>query len=128
MQPNLTYLNSKTDRLGDYLESVLREQDINYFLTEIKNAFPNFIAGVITDNNGFPIGSRIDKIQIQEDDLALFAIAGRRAFIEDSGYIKVWRNLDKSKNIKLFLLLQKSNKYIHRFKDLNKILETQGLF
>lgn len=111
------------------MESVLREQDINYFLTEIERAFPNFIAGVITDRNGFPIGSKIEKdFQIQENELALFAIAGNRDFIEDSEYIKVWRNLDKSKDIKLFLLLHKSSQYIHRFKKLNKIIDTQVLF
>ena len=112
------------------MESLLREKDINCFLTEIKKTFPNFIAGVITDRNGFPIGSKItqNSHNIQEDELALFAIAGNRDFIKDSEYIKVWRNLDKSKNIKLFLLLQKSNKYIHRFKNFNKILDSQNLF
>ena len=111
------------------MESVLREKDINHFLTKIERTFPNFIAGVITDHHGFPIGSKIEKsFQIQENELALFAIAGNRDFIKDSGFIKVWRNLDKSKDIKLFILLQKSSKYIHRFKDFNKILETQGLF
>lgn len=111
------------------MESLLREKDINSFLAEIKNAFPNFIAGVITDNNGFPIGSKISQnLHFQENELSLFAISGNRDFIEDSGYIKVWRNLDKKKNIKLFLLLQKSHKYIHRFKNLNEIVDTQDLF
>ena len=60
--------------------------------------------------------------------MALSAIAKDRDFIGDPNLMKVKRNIDKAKNIKLFMLLDKSSKYINRFKELKNIIETQNLF
>jgi len=110
------------------LVSILSEQDINYFLNEIENNFPNFVAGVITDRHGFPLASKIPvNFHINEKELALLAISGGQDFINDSRLIKVKRNLDKAKNIKLLFLLR-SNGYINRFKNLKEIIERQNLF
>lgn len=106
----------------------MSEQDVNYFLKEIENNFPNFVAGVITDRHGFPIASNIPiNFHINERELALSAISGDHDYINDSRLIKVKRNLDKAKNIKLLFLL-KSNGYINRFKNLKEIIERQNLF
>ena len=40
---------------------LINQVEDNYFLQRIKNNFPNFVAGVITDKNGCPIGSEISK-------------------------------------------------------------------
>ena len=106
----------------------MSEQDINYFLNEIENNFPNFVAGVITDRHGFPLASKIPvNFHINEKELALLAISGGQDFINDSRLIKVKRNLDKAKNIKLLFLL-KSKGYINHFKNLKEIIERQNLF
>ena len=111
------------------MENIIKENEINYFFSEIERIFPNFIAGVITDRHGFPIASKIPRnFHIHENELALSAIAGNRDFIKDPRFLKVKRNLDKSNNIKLFLLLEKSTNYINRFKTLKGIVDTQGLF
>ncbi len=99
------------------------------FLSIIENNFPNFIAGVVCDHHGFPIASKIPKgSNIQENELALHAIAKDRDFFNDPKLMKVKRDLNQSKRIKLCMLLEKSNKYMNRFKILNKIIETQNLF
>ena len=106
----------------------MSEQDINYFLNEIENNFPNFVAGVITDRHGFPLASKIPvNFHINEKELALLAISGGQDFINDSRLIKVKRNLDKAKNIKLLFLL-KSKGYINHFKNLKEIIKRQNLF
>ena len=40
---------------------LINQLEVNYFLHQIKKNFPNFVAGVITDKNGFAIGSDISK-------------------------------------------------------------------
>lgn len=108
--------------------SILSEQDVNYFLKEIENNFPNFVAGVITDRHGFPIASKIpENFHINETELALSAISAEKDFINDSKLIKVKRDLDKAKNIKLLFLL-KSKGYINHFKNLKKIIARQKFF
>ena len=55
---------------------LVKQAEVNYFLNEIKQNFPNFVAGVITDRNGFPIGADISKrLWIRENTLALTAIS-----------------------------------------------------
>ena len=111
------------------MNTILKEQDVNYFLDEIDNIFPNFVAGVVTDSNGFLIATKIPKnFHIHENDLALSAVVNKQDFIKGTNYLKIRRDLDKAKKIKLFLLLQKSSKYFHRFKVFKKIVETQALF
>ncbi len=109
--------------------SILKEEEINNFLSDVEHTFPNFIAGIICDKNGFPLGSKIPKgFHIDENTMALSSIADKRDFINDNRYVKVNRALDKFENIRLFLLLDKTNQYISRFKELNKIIETQNIF
>ena len=111
------------------MEKLINQMDVNYFLSEIKQMFPNFIAGVLCDRHGFMIASQIPQdFPIQENILALSAISNKQDFIEENGYLKVKRDLDKSKEIKLMLLLEKSSKNITCFKKLKKLIETQSLF
>ncbi len=111
------------------MEKLINQSDVNYFLSEIKQIFPNFVAGVLCDRHGFTIASKIPKnFHIQENILALSAISNKKDFIEENGYLTVKRDLDKSKDIKLFVLLEKSYKNITCFKKLKKLIETQGIF
>ena len=112
------------------MESILKEQDINIFLNKIERNFPNFVAGIITDKHGFPLASKIPKnFDIQENELALSAITTEeRDFIKDRNLLKIKRNLGASNEIVLFLLLQKTNKNINRFKILNEIIKNQTFF
>lgn len=111
------------------MEKVINEQEVNQFLSQVENTFPNFVAGIITDRNGFPIGLKIpNNIHIDENDLALSAITSNRDFIKDDRFLKVKRSLDKKNNVRLFLLLDKSSQYINRFKHLKDIIDTQKLF
>ena len=91
--------------------------------------FPNFIAGVLCDRNGFMIASKVPQnFHIHENILALSAISNKREFIEENGYLKIKRDLDRSKDIKLLLLLEKPHNKIAYFKRLKKFIDTQGLF
>lgn len=130
MFSNLTYQTKIIDRLVDLkLEYILNEQDVNFLLTEIERNFPNFVAGIITDRHGFPLAAKTPpNFHIHESILALSAIEEKRDFIKDSSFIQVKRNLDKSENFKLFLLLHKSKKLVHRFKKLKDIIKKQVIF
>ncbi len=111
------------------MERLINQSEVNYFLSQIEGNFPNFVAGIVCDNDGFMIGSKIPQnFHIHENALALSAIAGDRDFIKDPRFMKVKRDLSKRENIKLFILLEKSKKYINRFKELNDIIEQQNLF
>ena len=111
------------------MEKLINQSDVNYFLSEIKRMIPSFVAGILCDRHGFMIGSKVPQdFHIQENILALSAISNRRDFIEENGYLKVKTDLDKSKDIKLMVLLEKSHKNIANFKKLRKLIETQGLF
>ena len=111
------------------VEKLINQTEVNQFLSQIEGSFPNFVAGVVCDNDGFMIGSRVPKnFHIQENAMALSAIAGDRDFIQDPRFMKVRRDLSKKENIKLFVLLEKSNRYINRFKELNELIEQQTLF
>ena len=103
--------------------------EINNFLSQIEETFTNFVAGILCDNHGFPIAAKVPQnFHIKENQMALSAIAKDRDFITDPDFMKVKRSVDKGKNIKLFMLLDKSSKYLNRFKDLKNIIETQTLF
>ncbi|MFX1384966.1 MAG: hypothetical protein ACFFBP_21260 [Promethearchaeota archaeon] len=111
------------------MKAILNEEDVYFFLTEIERNFPNFVAGVITDNHGFPIASKIPiNFHFNETELALSAISDERDFINDSRFVKVIRNLDEKNSIKLFFLLLKRNGYVNRFRKLKEIIERQNLF
>ena len=111
------------------MTKIINETDVNCFLSEIKQIFPNFIAGLLCDNHGFTIASEIPKnFHIPENEMALSAIAKDREFISDPNIMKVKRSIDKSKNVKLFLLLEKSTRYMNRFKALKEVIENQSLF
>ena len=111
------------------MKNILSEQEIDGFLTQIKNIFPNFVASVVCDNNGFPIAAKVPKnFHIHENIMALSALTEDRELIKDTGLMKVRRDVGGSKNVKLFLLLEKTNKYVNRFKALSSILRTQSLF
>jgi len=111
------------------MEKLIQEHEVNNFLSDVENTFPNFVAGVIVDRHGFPIAARMpDNFHIQENQMALSAIAGKRDIIQDPRFLKVKRHLDESKNVRLFVLLEKSNQYINRFKSLKNIIASQTLF
>jgi len=111
------------------LNEILTEKKVNFFLSRIEKNFPNFIAGVITDRHGFILGTKIPlNFHIKENIMALSAITNRKNFFNNSEFLRVKRNLDKSKNFKLFILLNKSNNELSRFKSLKSIIEEQELF
>ena len=110
---------------------LITQQMVDEFLKKIKKTFPNFIAGVLSDENGFPIASKIPKkLKIDEDFFALAATDVRivNDFMDFSKYTKVMKEIGKKEKIKLLVLLKKSAKYSHKFQQLNEVLSKQSLF
>ena len=109
---------------------LVKQTEVNYFLHTIKQNFPNFVAGVITDHNGFPIGANISKrLWIRENTLALSAVSKNREFsIKDPNLVPFKFNIDKSKRYRLLLLLEKSKNYKENMKNLKEIIRSQDLF
>jgi len=106
--------------------------EVNYFLHKIKINFPNFVAGVITDKNGFTIGADISKrLWIHENKLALWAISKNKEnkeILNDPNLVQLKFDIDKGKKYKLFILLEKS-KYNKSGKiGLKNLIRTQQLF
>ena len=117
------------------MKDIISENQVSYFLYEISKKFPeSFMAGVICDKHGFLLAGarkgRKCKNSMQENDLALLAISKKRELKNDSRFFGVQRNLNKSEDIKLLLLLDKDNskKNKNRFKELNSLISTQALF
>ena len=111
------------------LEDIIHQEEANYFLSEVEQIFPNFVAGILCDHHGFPIASKIPQnFHIQETSLALSAISNDIDNFASNRYIEVRRDLNKSKNIKLFLLLERPTNHIKQFKRLKKLIKRQGLF
>jgi len=111
------------------MDKLINESEVNYFLYRIEKNFPSFVAGIITDKHGFPVASKISKkLWILENTLALSAIVKKGDFIEDSKLVQIKKNLDKSKNYKLLVLLEKSKEYRSRMKPLKSIIKSQELF
>ncbi|MFX1366672.1 MAG: hypothetical protein ACFFCE_02325 [Promethearchaeota archaeon] len=111
------------------LNNLINENEVKYFLYRIEKNFPNFVAGIITDRHGFPVASKISKkLWLLENTLALSAITKDRNFIEDSQLVKIKRDLDKAKNYKLMILLEKSKENKSRLKPLKTLLKSQELF
>ena len=109
---------------------MLKQGDVNSFLSRIEKDYPNFVAGIITDKHGFPLASKISKkLWVLENTLALSAITKNREFIEDPKLIQVKRDLDKNKNYRLMILLEKSKGYKkNRLKLLKTLIKSQDLF
>ncbi len=111
------------------MDNLINESEVKYFLYRIEKNFPNFVAGIITDKHGFPVASKISKkLWILENTLALSAIAKKGDFIEDPRLVQIKRDLDKSKNYKLLILLEKSKEYKSRMKPLKVLIKGQDLF
>jgi hypothetical protein len=111
------------------MDNLINESEVNYFLYRIEKNFPNFVAGIITDKHGFPVASKISKkLWILENTLALSAITKKPEFIQDSKLVQIKRDLDKSKNYKLLVLLEKSKEYKSRLKPLKSLIKSQELF
>lgn len=111
---------------------LINQMEVNYFLHKIKINFPNFVAGVITDKNGFTIGADISKrLWIHENKLALWAISKNKEnkeILNDPNLIQLKIDLDKDKKFKLFILLEKS-KYNKSGKiGLKNLIRSQKLF
>jgi len=111
---------------------LINQMEVNYFLHKIKINFPNFVAGVITDKNGFTIGADISKrLWIHENKLALWAISKNKEnkeILNDPNLVQLKIDLDKGKNFKLFILLEKS-KYNKSGKiGLKNLIRSQQLF
>lgn len=107
---------------------LLTQKMVDDFLGKVKKSVPNFVAGVLSDENGFPIASKIPKkLQINEDYLALSTVC-KNEFIDFSKYTKIVKDIGRNETIKLLILLKKSTKYSKKFKQLNKILSKQSLF
>ena len=111
------------------MDNLIKQNEVNYFLYRIEKNFPNFVAGIITDSHGFPIASKISKrLWILENTLALSAIAKNRSLIKDDNLIQIKKDLDRSKNYKLLVLLEKSKDYKSRLKSLKNLIKAQELF
>jgi len=111
---------------------LINQMEVNYFLHAIKKNFPSFVAGVITDKNGFTIGANISKrLWIHENKLALWAISKNKEnkeVINDPNLVALKFELDKGKNFKLFILLEKSKNNKNRVKPLKTLIRSQELF
>ena len=109
---------------------LVKQAEVNFFLHKIKQNFPNFVAGVITDRNGFPIGAKISKrLWIRENTLALSAVSKKRELsIKDPNLVPLKLNIDKAKRYRLFLLLEKTKNYKDNMKTLKEIIKSQNLF
>ena len=111
------------------MDNLINESEVNYFLYRIEKNFPSFVAGIITDKHGFPVASKISKkLWILENTLALSAITKNKEFIQDSQLVQIKKDLDKSKNYKLMILLEKSKEYKSRLKPLKGLIKSQELF
>ncbi|NHJ24609.1 MAG: hypothetical protein EAX89_08540 [Candidatus Lokiarchaeota archaeon] len=115
-------------------DKLINQTEVNYFLFRIKKNFPNFVAGVITDRNGFPIGSEISKrLWIHENRLALWAVSKSKEnkdLINDPNLIQLKFDIDKAKRYKLFILLERNGNgsIKNGMKPLKEIIKTQELF
>jgi len=111
---------------------LINQLEVNFFLNKIKKNFPNFVAGVITDKNGFTIGADISKrLWIHENKLALWAISKNKEnkeVINDPNLVQLKFDIDKGKNFKLFILLEKSKNNKNRVKPLKTLIKSQELF
>ena len=111
---------------------LINQLEVNFFLNQIKKNFPNFVAGVITDKNGFPIGSDISKrLWIHENKLALWAVTKNKEnkdLLNDPNLEQLKFDIDKAKRIKLFILLEKSKHNKNGVKPLKSLIRTQKLF
>ena len=111
---------------------LINQGEVNYFLHRIKINFPNFVAGVITDKNGFTIGSDISKrLWIHENKLALWAISknkDNKELINDPNLVQLKFDIDKGKKYKLFILLEKSKHNRSGKGKLKTIIRAQELF
>jgi len=111
---------------------LINQIEVNFFLHQIKKYFPNFVAGVITDKNGFPIGSDISKrLWIHENKLALWAVSKNKEnkdLLNDPNLVQLKFDIDKGKRIKLFILLEKSKYNKSGVKPLKTLIRAQELF
>lgn len=111
---------------------LINQTEVNYFLFRIKKNFPNFVASVITDRNGFPIGSEISKrLWIKENRLALWAVSKSKEnkdLANDPNLIQLKFDIDKAKRYKLFILLEKNGSIKNFVKPLKKLIKNQELF
>lgn len=111
------------------MDKLINESEVNYFLYRIEKNFPSFVAGIITDKHGFPVASKISKkLWILENTLALSAITKNKVFIQDSQLVQIKKDLDKSKNYKLLVLLEKSKEYKSKLRPLKSLIKSQELF
>ena len=111
---------------------LINQMEVNYFLHKIKINFPNFVAGVITDKNGFTIGADISKrLWIHENKLALWAISKNKEnkeILNDPNLVQLKFDIDKGKRYKLFILLEKSKYNKNGKVGLKNLIRTQQLF
>lgn len=111
------------------LEDIIHQEDVNYFLSKVEQIFPTFVAGILCDHHGFPIASKIPhNFHIKEASLALSAISNDIDNDYTSRYFKVIRDLNKSKNIKMLLLLERPIMHNKSFKRLKKLIKRQNFF
>jgi hypothetical protein len=102
------------------------------FLKDIRQVFPSFIGGVVTDRHGFVVASTKKEATLDEEILAVSSISDRnleeyyaRMGFNKGSYITVKRDLDE--HLKLCLLLHKDPQNLHKFKEFNKILQRKNI-
>lgn len=111
------------------MKQIIKTEQIYNFLEDVENHVPNLVAAVISDSDGWPIGSKIPKnFPYNENILALEAIARNRSFLGKSKYFKIKIALNKEKSVRMLLLVNKPKNYLKGFKKLKKVVRCQMLF
>ena len=112
--------------------NLINQVEVNSFLHRVKKNFPNFVASVITDKNGFTIGSDISKrLWVHENKLSLWAISKNKEnkeLLDDPNLVQLKFDIDKAKRFKLFILLEKSKYNKSGKSGLKNLIRAQELF
>ncbi len=112
------------------MEELICEGQINEFFHEINTCFPSLVAGVLTDDDGFPIGSKINRLgfDLGESELALLTISNRFKLKNADDYIEIKTLVDKMSKINLLLIIEKNRKRADSFIRLKDVIKRYKVF
>lgn len=99
------YAMAIEEHLNEENQDLVNEQMLARFSSKIKGCFSTYVASVVTDMHGFPIHADVLN-SMDENLLALSAVAGKRRIIDTSNFHRLIRPLNK--NACLLVLLEKS--------------------
>ena len=104
-------------------KELLNEHILQDFTNKIKNCFPTYVAAVMADRHGFLVHSEINN-SLDENMLALTAVAGKRKLLKLSKYHSIVRSL--SRNVKLLVLLKKSHRNYAHFGHFDEVVKKEN--